>query len=120
MKRGEKPMHARRSKIAAVTAIALLMSVLVLPAAAAPTKNQGLVVEGWKVYGNQVILSVTNLSSQSTAGTVNVHAIVVGLPMSSDVSVSLAAGQSQNVTATFWGPVTGVIECIVDDSSPVT
>jgi hypothetical protein len=112
-------MHARRSKIAAVTAIALLMSVLVLPAAAGLTKSKGLVVEGWKVHGNEVILTVTNLSSQRANGTVKVHAIVLGLPMSVDVNVSLTSGQSQNVSATFWGPVTGVVSCIVEDSNPI-
>ena len=114
-------MTARRSTIAAISAIALLLSVLAFPVTPveANAKPKGLVIEGWKATGNTVYVSVTNYSSRPNAGTVTVDALVLGLPASGNVNVELGAGESRTVPVGFWGPVSGVVECIVDSSDPV-
>jgi hypothetical protein len=114
-------MTTRRTGIAAATAVLFLFSLFATPAFSATEKETGLVVEGWEIVGNKVMVNVSNPSKTTTSGRVEVRAVVAGLPLRSTEEVRLGGGTSEWVTVGFIAQVDGVIVCgISDHSDPVT
>jgi len=114
-------MTTRRTGIAAATAVLFLFSLLATPAFSASEKDRGLVVEGWEIVGNKVMVKVSNTSKTTASGRVEVRAMVAGMPLRSSQEVRVGGGTSDWVTVGFFAPVNGVIVVgISDNADPVT
>ena len=113
-------MTTRRTGIAAATAVLFLFSLLATPAFSASEKGSTLVVEGWEVVGNKVMVKVSNLDKTTASGRVEVRAMVAGVPIRSSQEIRVVGGTSDWVTVGFFGPVGGVIVVgISDHADPV-
>ena len=113
-------MITRRNGIAAATAVLLLFSLLAAPSLNASEKGSALVVEGWEVVGNKVMVKVSNQANAAASGSVEVRAMVGGVPVRSFQTVRLGGGASDWVTVGFFGPVGGVIAVgMIDSADPV-
>jgi hypothetical protein len=115
-------MSPRFARLIIAAAVVLLVAALTAPPFNADEKKEGsaLVVEGWEVVGSKVLVKVTNLGGPRASGTVEVRAMVMGLPLKRAVSVSVEGGTSEWAAVPFVAPVDGVIVVgIVDHSDPV-
>jgi hypothetical protein len=109
-------------KVAAVLTLALLVSAFTVPALAGAKQEKafGLVVDGYQVVGNKVLVQVTNVGATPDSGYVCVRAMVNGLPTVLVQVVRLMAGVTEYVGVGFELPVDGIIELgISEGANPV-
>jgi len=99
---GNQMNRSRSSKVAAV---ALGLMILAAPALAA---FQAIAVQGVRVSGSTVEVTVKNTSMLPTAGVVAVQAFVGDTAVWSFVPVALGGGQSKTLGASFGGAVGAV------------
>jgi len=103
-------MPARFARLIIAAAIVLLVAALTAPPIPAANEKAGpIVVDGWEVVGNEVLVQVTNLSSERGSAVVGVRAVSAGMPMRNTVRVSVPAGGTQGAAVRFIAPVEGVI-----------
>lgn len=103
-------MPARFARLIIAAAIVILVAALAAPAIpAADNKSGALVVDGWEVVGNKVLVKVTNFGSTRSTAAVNVQAVATGLPQRNSASVSVPPGASEWAVVGFIGEVKGVI-----------
>jgi hypothetical protein len=115
-------MSPRFARLIIAAAVVLLVAALTAPPFNAEENEKGsaLVVEGWEVVGNKVLVKVSNLGGPKASGVVEVRAMTLGLPMKRAVSVSVPGGTSQWASVPFVAPVDGVIVVgIVDGGDPI-
>ena len=115
-------MKTRPMQVAAVLTLALLVSAFVAPALAGGKQEKafGLVVDGYEVVGNKVLVEVTNVASTPDSGYVTVTAVVDGIPVKLVQAVRVMPGSTEYVGVTFGSLVDGVIELGVgSDPNPV-
>ena len=110
-------MRTGAIKVAATLTLVLLVSALAAPTLAGGKQEKafGLVVDGYQVVGDKVLVQVTNLGATPDSGYVAVQALVDGLPTTVVQSVRLMAGVTEYVAVGFVLPVDQIIELGISD-----
>jgi len=105
-------------KVATMLTLVLLVSAFTAPAFAAGKQEKafGLVVDGYQVVGDKVLVQVTNLGATPDSGYVMVQAMVDGVPTTLLQAVRLLAGVTEYVAVGFVLPVDGIIELGISDT----
>ena len=111
-------MRTRPLKVATVLTVALLVSAFTVPALAGGKQEKafGLVVDGYQVVGNQVLVEVTNVGATPDSGYVTVTAVMNGIPVKVTQAIRLMAGVTEYVGVGFDLPVDGIIELGISDT----
>jgi len=106
-------------KVATVLTLALLVSAFTAPALAGGKQEKafGLVVDGYQVVGNKVLVQVSNVGATPDSGYVIVEAVVDGVPVKLSQAVRVMPGVTEYVGVIFGLPVDGIIDLGISDGA---
>jgi len=106
--------RANRSWVGAVVLAVVCVATAGLPALGAEAKDgtSGAVrIDAVEPSGFQAVVVLSNLSTEKATVEVQVTAMVLGMPVRSQQTVSVAPGSRLDVRFLYLAPVQGIIEC---------
>jgi hypothetical protein len=110
---------AKQFSRSTVIAAALLLAITLAPAAlSAP--NTPLTIQAIAIHGNQVMVTVTNRTSATAAGTVFARVLVNGGEVLASARVTVGGARTVTVTLDTGSPVVGAfpLGVVLDDGVP--